>query len=815
MSIYKFTPDLTDPTLLKQLTVGREATIGDIISRLDKHSKERIPFYLLFIGPRGIGKSHLLLSIYYRIRSDQKLSEKIEPIKLSEEEYSISTITDLFKRVLDELNKSNPEPKRVPFRSEGSDVVDHATRILDSLAKDKMPVIVIDNINLIFSQLPECDLKKLRSILQEHNNISIVGAAPSIFNEISDYGTPFYNFFELKFLDEWNQQQIEEFIRKKMEIQGKKMPINGDLEKFEQKLKAITVLTGGNPRLVVSLCEILCQPENLADIEETLLTMLDELTPFYQARMEALPTQQRKIFDLLSISDRPLTPTEITKLSGFNINVVNVQLKRLEDMGFIEPLKLKKQRSVHYEVKERLFRIWREMRFPLGRLRISLFVNFLKLWYSKTELRKEHFALLEEIKKTKLSDKKDLQRVLHKMWYIQEAIGGRKKYSLAVDRFLALVSTSNYAVAEAEITAIRESMKLHPSDFPREMPYSLEAYLSEVKGDYEESILNAQKALEVDKNDYFALYSIIHSLQALNRLNDAEKYADIMISVPDKPIKLEGLQMKANLFLDSDRESDALLIIEEALKLDPPVFLSDEFILMECEALFHLSKYDESLAVLENLKLKTHSKAFQSQVFYYRSIANIMLKKFDIAQQVIDEYKKYSPVDYRVIMLETMLLIDQRRPEEALKVMEPAFNLTTLPDTMKEAFAKIYLVGILDATLESIELNNNEKILTLFAEVLKIKIYVGTDLFNKWIFNYFRMILSARKNELTLKIFNTFKDRLENNETETLLPVVKAAEYITTKNIDILEGMQKEMRQIVTAIIKEYEPDISLPKELL
>jgi hypothetical protein len=48
-------------------------------------------------------------------------------------------------------------------------------------------------------------------------------------------------------------------------------------------------------------------------------------------------------------------------------------------------------KTTRYEVRERLFRMWRELRREPFAMQISILVEFLELWYSVEE-RKEKFS---------------------------------------------------------------------------------------------------------------------------------------------------------------------------------------------------------------------------------------------------------------------------------------------------------------------------------------------------------------------------------------------------------------------------------------
>ena len=104
-----------------------------------------------------------------------------------------------------------------------------------------------------------------------------------------------------------NEKEMEDLIRKRLII-AQKQELANQLSKFRERIKGIHVLTGGLPRLIHSLCEILIQQNSLDEMETNLLTLLDQLTPFYQTRMESMSPEKRKVSSAIA-SGSPKFPS--------------------------------------------------------------------------------------------------------------------------------------------------------------------------------------------------------------------------------------------------------------------------------------------------------------------------------------------------------------------------------------------------------------------------------------------------------------------------------------------------------------------------
>jgi hypothetical protein len=138
----------------------------------------------------------------------------------------------------------------------------------------------------------------------------------------------------------------------------------------------------------------------LIDVRRGLEKLLDEVTPYYKAKIESLPPQQRKILDHIArVSARTgsgLTPTEIAAETRLPVNQVTSQLKRLSGLGYVRAANVR-ARSSWYSLAEPLYAIWHQMRFGReSRERMAWLVEFLKAWYSSREMLDETDRLTKQ-----------------------------------------------------------------------------------------------------------------------------------------------------------------------------------------------------------------------------------------------------------------------------------------------------------------------------------------------------------------------------------------------------------------------------------
>lgn len=371
MSVFKFTPDFMSKEQIDHITVGRNGLLSHSAEKIYNAVQDGRTINMIFVGPRGIGKSHTAL----RLVSELENKGAVTPVRLSEEEYSISSLNEFFSKVLYVLNESTDQES-----------IEHAREVFKTYRKQGRPVIIlVENLQMIFPEMDQ-DLPYLRSIILEDQSFFIVGTALSTFDQITSPSSAFYNFFEINKLKGLGIDDIAKLIKLRIGNNQSDQTKESSLV----NLHGLRILTGGNPRLVHMLCDIMLQTKSYDGLEKNLMDLLDSLTPFYQARMEVMPPEKRKVFDTLALSEGPATPTEIaSKLKSKN-TLVTAHLARLRNDGIIARIKLRKKRETRYQVSDRLYRVWREFRTRDGRTKTTAFVRFLKLWYSQYGLIKEY-----------------------------------------------------------------------------------------------------------------------------------------------------------------------------------------------------------------------------------------------------------------------------------------------------------------------------------------------------------------------------------------------------------------------------------------
>lgn len=387
----RFTPSLSKPETLEAVTVGRGKELSRIVELVADSVKTEAKHHVLLVGPRGIGKTHLISLINHQLRKEDELRAKMLVVWLKEEEWGVSSFLDFLIRILHNLAGTRqttlkPEEVEILFDSEPKEAELFAVRLLKKTAGDKTLVLLVENLKEIFKGLGEGGQQSLRSFIQENPFISIIATTQSLFAEVTSQTEPFYGFFRVYHLAAFSFTEAVELLIKIAELRRDEA-LAAYLKRPEgrARVRAVHHLVGGSPRPYVIFSEFL----NCSAVEGLVtpfMKMLDELTPYYQERMRSLSPQQRQIVEIMCDSGKPLAVKEIARRAFITHQTASGQLKQLREYNYVDSKQF--GRESLYELRDPLMRLTVEVKKNRGEP-IRLLVNFLRLWYSPEEIESQ------------------------------------------------------------------------------------------------------------------------------------------------------------------------------------------------------------------------------------------------------------------------------------------------------------------------------------------------------------------------------------------------------------------------------------------
>ena len=392
--LFRFTPSMMPPETLEQLLVQRQALAQRLTELVRASVTTQSKHHTLLVGPRGMGKTHLVALTYHRVKAMDDLRENLWIAWLNEEEWGVDSFLDLLLRICRALQAEYPtlfpsERMEALYQLTQSEAQCAAELLLKEFIGDRTLVLLVENLDELFKGMGDKGQRQLRSFLQENVFTTILATSQSLFSGISSYSAPFYGFFSVKHLQEFSVEDATLLLKNIAEWKQDKALVDFiETPAGRARVRTVNHLAGGNPRVYVIFSEFLTR-DSLDELVEPFLKTLDELTPYYQARISALSTQQRKIVEFLCDHAAPATVKEIAKRGFMSQQTASSQLKDLKEKGYVLPDPLGPTgRDTYYELKEPLMRLCLEVKKSrTGPIR--LLIDFLRLWYTLPELKQQ------------------------------------------------------------------------------------------------------------------------------------------------------------------------------------------------------------------------------------------------------------------------------------------------------------------------------------------------------------------------------------------------------------------------------------------
>ena len=368
------------------------------------------PQHFIIEGQRGAGKTTLLLRLQYEIQQ-HKDQNKYVVIRLPEEQYGIFTLFHLWQTVVDELEEIDifkGISNKFDSYAENDEQSDGFEIINNHLIKNKKRlVLLIDNIGDLFNRFPEVELSRLRDIFHTSNYIQLIGASATTLEYTFKHDKPFFEFFKrVKLLGLGSKETII-LLKQLARSYNKSDHIDKIIKTQPQRIEILRRMTGGVPRTIVLLFEILIENNN--GVFEDLEAILDKVTPLYKHRMDDLPTQQQSIVNAMALNWDGISSKEIvTSLQSkkFTTKKVSAQLKELEKQQIVEGKLVNKKDKIYF-IKERFFNIWYLMRYgrKKNRQRVLWLIRFLEQWCEPEEIKQRALLHLANIESGKINPK--------------------------------------------------------------------------------------------------------------------------------------------------------------------------------------------------------------------------------------------------------------------------------------------------------------------------------------------------------------------------------------------------------------------------
>jgi tetratricopeptide (TPR) repeat protein len=680
--LFKFTPSAQDPEILERITVQREDLIASLVeSALDTSGG---PSHHLLIGPRGMGKTHILTLVASRIRASERTGD-ILLSWLDEDPWQIRSYEKLLAAIATGIAKETEDAvlarRAAELRGRGAASGDTGEQLLREVVGKRTLVLLIENLDEVFHRIGPEGQARLRSFLEDWRQVTIVATAAQLFEGIQRHASPFYGYFAVTHLEELSLESATELMRRVAELRG-----NADVLQFlstetaKHRLRAIEAMAGGHPRVWLLLASCI-SVEAIDELVPLFLEALDDLTPYYQSRLKELGEQQQELVILLSEDGGALTNQALAERSGIAQNQVATILRQLTRRGYVRHAKLPPgladgdKRMTYWELREPLMRLCLDVKQSHGEP-LRMVVEFLRTWYGS--------RLLDEL--ARLPDSAQLAAT-----YAQEAFRGLEGKLSAAE---LLRGSPKEILTRTEI-----GLALTPEDpglrIARVQALLQEDRLVEVR-DFLDPLVSVIPPGELSPEDFFFSFQLVLARTQLDEMNDQSLY-DTLVALtdraPDLPSEvMAGVHSTLGAALGGlGRYSEALEAFERAVELDP----EDAFAhLQRGEALMELNRDGEALEAFERaVELDPEDAASHAR-------RGASLSQLDRPEEALEAFEQAAELDRTTPgfpLVTAVLYLSQRKVEPALQHLQEAFRRAkaneSLTSTYPDGLCRIILTS--------------------------------------------------------------------------------------------------------------------------
>jgi tetratricopeptide (TPR) repeat protein len=311
-----FNPHEFSEATIRTVATGREADLKEILGTVRANLGADTIQHLILSAPRGYGKSFMMRHVQIeveRIARDEKLPLAV--VLTPEEMPHVKEPETLLRELTRALVGGPGADAELTWHEDDGEALEAAMRALEAAIREKLGenglcVALVENFDVLLRRAFPRDVhrSRLRAFLTQRESrlVLIAASASGAFDR--DYDSRLFQAFKEVALEPWSIEDCLAFFDRQRKDAGKP-----PLDDFARaRAKAVALFIGGTPRLATLLGDVLLG-EDVLRAADLLKRLVDELTPYYKERIEALPGRSQKLLDALLRGGEPATPSEIAR----------------------------------------------------------------------------------------------------------------------------------------------------------------------------------------------------------------------------------------------------------------------------------------------------------------------------------------------------------------------------------------------------------------------------------------------------------------------------------------------------------------------
>jgi len=685
-----YTPSNTDPKILEEILVQRHKLLDRSVAWCAESLTTSKKNHLLFVGPRGSGKTHMVSMIVNRLRDKEELKDKVLIVWLGEDDI-VTNFLDLVLSILRYLAKEYDFSLECLAEAKGLKSDRAATIMLECITKQlngRKILLIKENLSDVFNGLKDMGQKQLRAYLQEQQNMVVLGTSQQLFKGVSSRDAVFFGFFDIYYLKPLSIDDAIELIEKVSTLKG-----DEELRKFvgtaqgRYRVRALHHLAGGNQRLYMDLLQFLTM-ESLNDLVSSLSKLADKLTPYFQERIKSLAPQQGLIVQKLCEVEGAISVKDLAEEMFIGERSVAKQLGDLREKGYV--LAHKRGKQTYYEISEPLMRLSLQVKHTHGKP-LKILVLLLRAWFSDDELKnKSSDNLLETYAKEALAVDSPLiatlaNKILDNIYNEEDGLKQEQLYGE-----LNTIQCKEIDVLFIKVQAV---LKIIETGSFNNLEKSILRQIDNLLSDTRHALLNINmKAKEVEDN------KVIHKIHLMV---DYQYYL-LGIAYYEKSLFEDSIK-SLTITLNSDYVDFAIISRERILHERAKAFgkiekselaIEDYYAIIQSETVNQTDKVNAMFFIIPLLGM--HGKIEEAYMYASRllRIDNLPAwQKFSIQSiyaRLLRDKKEYKEAINVLENIVTTKEANRKIIEEAYFLLTEVYYLTNNPEKARKALKKVF-----------------------------------------------------------------------------------------------------------------------------
>jgi tetratricopeptide (TPR) repeat protein len=316
-----FNPHEFSEATVRAVATGRETNLKEILAAVRSNLQSQTIQHLILSAPRGYGKSFMMRHIQIEVEGIAR--EEVLPLSvvlMPEEMPHVKEPETLIRELTRALSGGAAGEAELSWHEDDGAVWETAAETLNQTIRQKVGarglfVALVENFDVLLRRAfpKEVQASRLRSLLTEQDSrlMLIAASASGAFDR--DYNNRLFQAFKEVTLEPWSLEDCLAFFDRQR-IDAGKLPLD---DAAKARATSVASFIGGTPRLATLLGDALFD-EDVLHAADLLQKLVDELTPYYKERIEALPGRSQKLLDALLRGGEPATQSEIARRVNAN-----------------------------------------------------------------------------------------------------------------------------------------------------------------------------------------------------------------------------------------------------------------------------------------------------------------------------------------------------------------------------------------------------------------------------------------------------------------------------------------------------------------